>query len=153
MTDRSIIDRVLAANRYLVLGTADEHGQPWVSPVFFARLGSNRLCWVSSPHARHSRNIARRSPVAITVFDSTVAPGYAEAAYFDAQATPATGDEVAAALQALNERLPADNALSPEDLHPPGPLVVYRAELQHRYVLVRGGDPVHGDAVDTTIEV
>src|SRR4051794_35748983 len=29
MNDRSTIDRVLAANLYLVLGTADEQGQPW----------------------------------------------------------------------------------------------------------------------------
>ena len=35
MIDRSAIDRVLAANRYLVLGTADEDGRPWVTPVFF----------------------------------------------------------------------------------------------------------------------
>jgi nitroimidazol reductase NimA-like FMN-containing flavoprotein (pyridoxamine 5'-phosphate oxidase superfamily) len=75
MIDRSTIDRMLAANLYLVLGTADEDGQPWVSPLFFAQLGPNRLCWVSSPDARHSRNIAHRSEIAITVFDSTVAVG------------------------------------------------------------------------------
>jgi predicted pyridoxine 5'-phosphate oxidase superfamily flavin-nucleotide-binding protein len=30
---------VFAGNRYMTLGTADEHGQPWVSPVWFARGG------------------------------------------------------------------------------------------------------------------
>jgi hypothetical protein len=40
--DRSGVDRVLAANRYLVLGTADEHGQPWATPVFFAPLDPTR---------------------------------------------------------------------------------------------------------------
>ena len=90
MIDRSAVDRVLAANRYLVLGTADEDGQPWVTPVFFAPLDPNRVCWVSSPDSRHSRNIAHRAEVAITVFDSTVDVGRAEAAYFDADAAQAT---------------------------------------------------------------
>jgi uncharacterized protein YhbP (UPF0306 family) len=153
MNDRSTIDRVLAANLYLVLGTADEDGQPWVSPVFFAQLGPNRLCWVSSPDARHSRNISHRNTIAITVFDSTFAVGRAEAAYFDAHAAPASPDEADAALQSLNARLPSDKALNPEDLQPHGPLVVYRADLKHSYILVRGGDPEHGNAVDTTVEV
>lgn len=153
MNDRSTIDRVLATNLYLVLGTADEDGQPWVSPVFFAQLGPNRLCWVSAPDARHSRNIAHRSAIAITVFDSTVAVGRAEAAYFDADAAPATRDEVAAALQSLNARLSSDKVLSSDDLQPRGPLVVYRADLKHSYILIRGGDPEHGNTVDTTVEV
>ena len=89
MIDRLAIDRVLAANRYLVLGTADEAGQPWVSPVFFARLDPNRLCLVSSPDSRHSRNLAHRNTIAITVFDSSVAVAQAEVAYFDARAAPA----------------------------------------------------------------
>ena len=27
---------VFAGNRYMTLGTADEHGHPWVTPVWFA---------------------------------------------------------------------------------------------------------------------
>lgn len=153
MIDRSAVDRVLAANRYLVLGTADENGQPWVTPVFFAPVNPNRVCWVSSPDSRHSRNIAGRKAVAITVFDSTVAVGRAEAAYFDADAAQATPDEVDAALRSLNSRLPQDKLLSGDDLQPRGPLVIYRADLRHRYVLVRGGNSEFGNAVDMTVEV
>ncbi len=153
MIDRSAVDRVLAANRYLVLGTADEDGQPWVTPVFFAPLDPNRVCWVSSPDSRHSRNIAHRAEVAITVFDSTVDVGRAEAAYFDADAAQATLDETDTTLQALNSRLPQDKRLSHDDLQPRGPLVVYRADLRHHYVLVRGGDPEHPNVVDMTVEV
>ncbi len=153
MNDRSTLDRLLADNLYLVLGTADADGRPWVSPVFFAQLGPNRLCWVSSPDARHSRSVAHRPTVAMTVFDSTVAVGRAEAAYFDAVAAPAPEDEVRAALESLNARLPADKALEPGDLQPHGPLVVYAADLERSYVLIRGGNAEHGNAVDTTIEV
>ena len=153
MTDRSAVDRVIAANRYAVLGTADESGSPWVSPVFFAPLGSDRFCWVSSPGTRHSRNIERRPSVAITVFDSTVGVGHAEAAYFEAVAGRAAPEESAAALGALNARLPAASQLTDDDVRPRGPMAVYVAELQHRYVLVRGGDPEYGNVLDMTLEV
>jgi uncharacterized protein YhbP (UPF0306 family) len=153
MIDRSAIDRVLAANRYLVLGTADGNGDPWVTPVFFAPIEENRLVWVSSPDSRHSRNIARRAAVAITVFDSTVEVGHAEAVYFDADAGRATPDETGAALRALNSRLSPDKRLSDDDLHPRGPMVVYRADPRRRYVLVRGGDRELGNVLDMTVEV
>jgi hypothetical protein len=56
-------------------------------------------------------------------------------------------------LHALNLRLPHDKHLSRDDLQPVGPMVVYRATLRHRYVLVRGGNSEFGNAVDTTVEV
>lgn len=149
--DRSGVDRLLAANRYLVLGTADEHGQPWATPVFFAPLDPARVCWVSAPDSRHSRNIAHRTAVAITVFDSTVEVGRGEAAYADA--APATPDETDAALQALNARLPQHKRLSGADVQPRGPMVVYRADLRHRYLLVRGGNAEFGNDLDMTVEV
>ena len=90
MIDRSAVDRVLAAYRYLVLGTAGEDGEPWVSPVFFWPLDPDRVCWASSPDSRHSRNISQRARIAITVFDSTVDVGRSEAAYLEADA--AQGD-------------------------------------------------------------
>lgn len=153
MIDRSDIGRVLTANRYVVLGTADENGRPWVTPVFFAPLEPNRVCWVSSPDSRHSRNIAHRPAVAITVFDSTVEVGRAEAAYFDTDAARAAADEIDTALQSLNLRLSHDKQLGRDDLQPRGPLVVYRADLRRSYVLVRGGNSEFGNAVDMTVEV
>ena len=151
--DRSAVARVLAANRYLVLGTADATGQPWVTPVFFAPLEPDRVCWVSSPDSRHSRNLAGRAEIAITVFDSSVEVGRAEAAYFDARAGLVAPDETEAALLALNSRVPQDKRLSGGDLHPHGPLLVYQAELRRRYVLVRGGNREYGNGVDMTVEV
>ena len=154
MSDRSAtLESVLAANRYLVLATADEDGRPWATPVFFGRLDAEQLCWVSSPESRHSRNIAARSAIAITVFDSAVAVGQAEAAYFEADAAAAVGDEVAAVLDALNAKLPAAKQLSADDLGPDGRLVAYRAQLRRRFVLVRGGDEELGNVTDRTVEL
>ncbi|HWC22264.1 MAG TPA: pyridoxamine 5'-phosphate oxidase family protein [Flexivirga sp.] len=147
------VDGILGSIRYLVLGTADADGNPWTSPVFFALLDRERVCWVSSPQSRHSRNIAEHPAIAITVFDSTVAVGSAEAAYFDATAAALPQDEVPGALAALNARLPAGKELDTEDLEPAGPLVAYAATLRRRYVLVRGGSTESTHAFDTTVEI
>jgi nitroimidazol reductase NimA-like FMN-containing flavoprotein (pyridoxamine 5'-phosphate oxidase superfamily) len=56
---RSVID----ANNYMALGTADEAGNPWVSPVWFASEDYRNFHWVSSPDAKHSRNLAAHPEV------------------------------------------------------------------------------------------
>ena len=136
-----------------MLGTTDADGRPWLTPVFFAPLGDDGLCWVSSADSRHSRNLAERPAIAITVFDSTVAVGHAEAAYVEATAAPAPASETSAVLAALNARLPDDHGLAPDDLVPAGPLTAYVARIDRRYVLVRGGDPEHGNVLDMTVEL
>jgi hypothetical protein len=153
MPDRSDLDRVLAQNRYCVLGTADQAGTPWATPVFFAPLDPDQVCWVSSPDSRHSRNIAGRSAIAITVFDSGVPVGQAEAAYFDAEAALAQPDDIEVALDALNALLPSDKQLSVSDLLPAGLMAVYQASFRRRYVLARGGNPELRNVLDLTYEV
>jgi hypothetical protein len=60
----------------MALGTADGAGVPWVSPVWYAPAEYRTLFWVSRPGARHSRNLAERSEVAIVIFDSHRAGGW-----------------------------------------------------------------------------
>jgi pyridoxamine 5'-phosphate oxidase-like protein len=73
-------------SRYMTLATADADGVPWASPVWFATDDGTTFYWISDPGARHSRNIAARPEIAIVIFDSTVAPGSAEAVYMEARA-------------------------------------------------------------------
>lgn len=102
---------VLADNLYLVLGTADAAGNPWVSPVFFAARDEHLLFWVSSPDSRHSRNIDVQPIVAITVFDSRAAIGSGDAVYLRATAGALSETAASAGLVRLNLRLPADRQL------------------------------------------
>src|SRR5262245_35558026 len=78
----------------MTLGTADETGRPWVSPVYFAPDGSRELYWLSSPDAQHSRNVAVRPEVFAAVFDSRVAIGQGQAVYMAATAAELTGPEL-----------------------------------------------------------
>jgi pyridoxine/pyridoxamine 5'-phosphate oxidase len=79
---RAIVDE----GRYMTLGTADEAGVPWASPVWYAPSSYREFLWVSDPQARHSRNIAARPEIAVVIFDSRVAPGSGEGVYMAAVA-------------------------------------------------------------------
>ncbi|CAM5260789.1 hypothetical protein STENM36S_01522 [Streptomyces tendae] len=147
------VPRLPAQQRYLVLGTADAEGRPWVSPVFFAADGPHRVLWVSSPDSRHSRNIAVRPEVAITVFDTAAPVGGAEAVYLEATAGQAADHARPADLASLNTRLPTGHRLVPEDLGPAGPLLVYQAAVSRHSVLIRGGDARFDNVTDARLAV
>ena len=78
--------RVARTSCYLTLATADEHGSPWSTPVWFASADLVDFYWVSSPRARHSVNVAQRPDVALSVFDSHQAPGTGVGVYVRATA-------------------------------------------------------------------
>jgi uncharacterized protein YhbP (UPF0306 family) len=147
------VPRLLARHRYLVLATADGGGRPWATPVFYAADGEHRILWVSAPESRHSRNIAARPDVAITVFDTHAPIGGAEGLYLEATAEPVAGDARVAALALLNTRLPAGHQLGPEDLEPAGPLRVYQAAITRHFVLIRGGDTRFDNVTDARLAV
>jgi hypothetical protein len=79
---------------YMVLGTADESGQPWVSPVYYASSGYKEFYWVSSPEVRHSLNIALRPQLSIVVFNSQAPIGTGQGVYMSAVAQQLTGSEL-----------------------------------------------------------
>lgn len=147
------VPRLLEANKYMVLATADEDGMPWATPVFFAPRDESHLYWVSSPESRHSRNIAVRPTTAITVFDSQVPIGGAEAVYIEATAGRADDAERDVLLELLNSRLPPEKALTAGDVLPDGPLPIYCATVSRHYVLIRGGDARFDNEVDARLEV
>lgn len=90
----AIAREIIDSNLYMVLGTADETGQPWVSPVYFAPQGYQEFYWVSSPEVRHSRNIAARPQVSIVVFNSQAPIGTGQAVYMSATAQELAEEEL-----------------------------------------------------------
>jgi Pyridoxamine 5'-phosphate oxidase len=90
------VTKVVDDNVYLVLGTADRAGRPWVSPVFYAAEAYRDFYWISSPDVIHSRNLAVRPKVTIVVFDSRapVGMGGARAVYMAATATEVPADDL-----------------------------------------------------------
>jgi nitroimidazol reductase NimA-like FMN-containing flavoprotein (pyridoxamine 5'-phosphate oxidase superfamily) len=127
---RSIVD----TNRFMALGTADESGMPWVSPVWYATLSYREYVWVSRPGARHSRNLAQRPQVAIAIYDSH-RPGGWSAFYMTAVAEEL--EHVDDALDSFNRRSEAQGlrAWSRAEVVPPGEFRLYRATATEQFVL------------------
>jgi nitroimidazol reductase NimA-like FMN-containing flavoprotein (pyridoxamine 5'-phosphate oxidase superfamily) len=126
---------ILAANDYMTLATADEHGTPWASPVYFAANDdATELYWVSYPDARHSRNLAQRNQTGIVVFDSTVAPGTGQAVYMEATAEQVPDGEIDHALT-LYPGDPEVTQFTRADVTGAGRLRLYRARVSAHYVL------------------
>lgn len=146
-------DRLAAALRYLVLGTADAEGRPWTTPVYFTPGGPDRYLWVSSPQARHSRNIAARAEVALVVFDSTVPVGGAEAAYVEGRARLVPEADLERSAAAFRARPDDRVAFTAEELCGDGPLRLYEAVAAETSVLLRGGDPRNPTGIDTRVVI
>jgi nitroimidazol reductase NimA-like FMN-containing flavoprotein (pyridoxamine 5'-phosphate oxidase superfamily) len=122
---RAIID----ANLYMVLGTADRDGRPWVSPVYYAPEAYREFIWVSRPETKHSRNIEARREVSIVIFDSSVPISTGKGVYISATAQEVTGDERADAIAIFSRRTLAHGGRewTLEDIEPPAHLRLYRA--------------------------
>ena len=144
---RAIID----SSRYLTLGTADADGRPWVSPVWFAPHAYDEFFWVSSPDTRHSRNLAGRPDIAITMFDSTVPVGGAAAVYMTGRAAQVDEAELERGFAVFTQRLERDSlgrAWSLDEVLPPAKLRLYQAKVTEHHVLVGAGHPDFGSGID-----
>jgi len=153
MTRERLIDlarTIIDSNQYMVLGTADRAGHPWVSPVWFASEDYKHFHWVSSPEARHSANVAGRPQVAIAIFDSTVAVGGAQAVYMSGRAEELTGAELERGIQIFGRLSEADvgRRWGLDDVGPPSLVRLYRATVSEHYVLIPGSHPELGTGVD-----
>jgi nitroimidazol reductase NimA-like FMN-containing flavoprotein (pyridoxamine 5'-phosphate oxidase superfamily) len=145
MTDFSDMARgIIESNRYMVLGTADEAGVPWVTPVWYAQSDHRQFIWVSSPDRRHSRNVRARSEVSIVVFDSQVAVGSARAVYMSARAEELSGPDLEGAIAFFDTAGQAQGLTrrwSMEDVLAPAPYRLYRATVSQHWVLDPDSSP------------
>jgi nitroimidazol reductase NimA-like FMN-containing flavoprotein (pyridoxamine 5'-phosphate oxidase superfamily) len=129
--------RVLAANAYMTLATADSDGRPWATPVWFASRDLREFVWVSRPGARHSRNIAATSAVGIVVFDSAVPVGEASAVYVEAVAGEVGPDDRTTVLAVFNERAQRQgiDTWNEQKVVGPSQFRLFRARATQVYVL------------------
>jgi Pyridoxamine 5'-phosphate oxidase len=134
---RDIVD----AGMYMVLGTSDARGRPWVSPVWYAPAAYRELFWVSSPEVEHSRNIAARGEVSIVVFDSRQAIGTGQAVYMAGVAKQLTGAERERGIEVFSRRSQRQGARpwTLNDVQEPDGLRLYRATVTDQWMLDKSG--------------
>ncbi len=136
---RAIID----ANLYMVLGTADESGHPWVAPVYYASTDYKEFYWVSSLEAQHSRNLALRPQLSIVIFDSQVPIATGQAVYMAAVAQALTGADLDRGLDIYSRSALArgGRAWKKQDAQPPAPYRLYRATASEQWILDPSASP------------
>jgi Pyridoxamine 5'-phosphate oxidase len=132
-TAKAIID----ANLYMVLGTADERGHPWVSPVYYAPVNYREFVWVSRPETLHSHNLLARPELSIVIFDSSVPIGTGQGVYMAATAEAVTGDARVAAIEVFSRRSLGHGGRewTLDDVEPPAEFRLYRATSSAHYIL------------------
>ena len=135
--DAALARRVLGDGRHLVLASADAEGNPWPTPVWFAREG-RELVWVSRATTRHSANLAARSAVGIVVFETPVpADGRPRAVYAEATAREVPESDRERCLAIFDRRSRAEG-LGPwpvERVVAPAALRLYHAVVSRFFVL------------------
>ena len=131
---RAIID----TQQYMTIATADVHGTPWASPVWYAHDRYSRFLWASKPGSRHSKNISARPQVGIAIFDSSVAIGQGQGVYISATATEIEGSsELARAIEVFSHRSSSHGAAawSVRDVTGPSKLRLYGATVTEAFIL------------------
>jgi uncharacterized protein YhbP (UPF0306 family) len=130
---RKIIDR----GRYLVLATANQGGQPWASPVYFAHSAYREFFWISQPEATHSTNLRDRREFGGVIFDSRQPIGTGQGVYLGGVAQELPAHEAAEGVEIYSQRSidHGGTALSEEDVSPPARHRLYRATAEAVYVL------------------
>ncbi len=136
----------------MVLGTVDPSGRPRVSPVWFSLVDHRDAYWLSSPAARHSRNLEERPEVSMVVFDSSADPHTGQAVYLQAIAGQVPDDELADACAEAFRDVAEELSYTSEALRDE-PFVLYRARITASDVHVRGRDFGDGSGPDERVRV
>ena len=136
---------IIDSNLYMVLGTADETGEPWATPVYYASAGFTEFYWVSSPEVRHSRNIAVRSRISIVIFNSQAVIGTGQGVYMSATAEQLTGSDLDRGIELFSRTSlgHGGHEWKREDVQAPALYRLYRATAVEHWILDPVGHPDH----------
>ena len=139
---RTILDSIF----YMTLGTADENGQPWVSPVYFSSADYREFYWISSPESKHSKNIVLRPQISIVIFDSRIPIGIGQAVYMSAIGEQVDDSDLVRSLAIYNGRFqnPSEHGARTillEQVGGAGLYRLYRAVAHECWMLDRESHP------------
>ena len=139
---------LLGENQYLTLATADDSGTPWSSTVWYAASFPSprpegltvQFIWLSMPEAQHSRNLAQRPEVGISIFDSTQPAGTGDGLQFAARASLVPSARLDQATEAFSKASLAAGGepWTRDQLEEPAAPRLYIARTERAYLLGNG---------------
>lgn len=141
----AIAKNIIDSNMYMVLGTANESGHPWASPVYYASAGYTEFYWISSPEVRHSQNIAVRPQISIVIFNSQAPIGTGQGVYMSAIAEQLTGVELDRGIEIYSHTSLGHGGREWKqvDVQAPALYRMYRATVTQHWILDPAGHPDH----------
>jgi uncharacterized protein YhbP (UPF0306 family) len=147
---KMIATTIIDSNMYMVLGTVDETGNPWVAPVYYASARYSEFYWVSSPEAMHSRNIARHPQISIVIFNSQARIGTGQGVYMSAFATQLSGVELDQGIEIFSRTSlrHGASAWKREDVQENAMYRLYRSYVSEHWILDPAGHPDHRISVN-----
>ena len=140
--------RVIDANHYMTLATADPDGRPRLSPVYYTPARYSDFYWVSAPGAQHSLNLAERPETEIVIFDSSAPANRGEGVYLTATVTEVPDDQLDLVAAEAFRTTAGARPFTPGELRD-GALRLYVAHTRSCEVHVAAQHPVHGRGTDT----
>jgi hypothetical protein len=139
---------VVDTNHYMTLATIQPDGGPRVSPVYYTAARYTDFYWVSSPDARHSRNIDARPGVEIVIFDSTLPAGAGEAVFVQASARRIEDDELEHVIPEAFRTRAGARAFARVELQGKAALRLYVARATRTEVHVPGRHELNPTGID-----
>jgi hypothetical protein len=135
--DHALARKIIDKSLYMVVGTADQSGQPWASPVYYAPSDYRDFFWISQPDATHSENLRERREVGIAIFDSSQPIGTGEGVYVLGVAREIPAHETAEGIEIFSKRSVGHGGeeISVEDVSPPARHRLYQATAEAIFVL------------------
>lgn len=84
MTDREMVNKFLAEQKYMTLAVILDDGTPWATPVRIKKWEGRAFEWDSKLDTEHSKAIAKRPDIAISIWtpesETTIQFGFYAAA-------------------------------------------------------------------------
>ena len=120
------VSQLLATIEHATIATVTNQGQPWNSPVYFARRGKS-LYWTSRHDAQHSQNLRHNPRAFIVIYDSRHEDSTGAALYLEAHVAELGENPAIQAALALIYRRRGKSAPPVALFHEPSPHRVYQA--------------------------
>jgi nitroimidazol reductase NimA-like FMN-containing flavoprotein (pyridoxamine 5'-phosphate oxidase superfamily) len=145
-------ERLLERIEHATVATVSSSGQPWNTPVYFARTGGE-FFWISRADAQHSINIRQNGRAFIVVYDSSREDASGAAVYVDAEARELTDAAAIANAVVQIYRRRKENPPTPTSFDDASPQRVYVAIAQRAWtnIVHAAGDCPWDERVDISL--
>lgn len=67
---KSLAQKIITANQYMVLATSGSDGKAWVSPVVYVYDSDWKFYFISKVESRHVQNLKENAELSVAIFDS-----------------------------------------------------------------------------------